>query len=218
MVDDRIDEVLALVGEECRSWPAPSVSVIAGQYRTPFHVLISCIISLRTKDAVTAAASKRLFSRANGPHEIVRLSPDEIASLIYPAGFYRVKAQQIHQLCVRLIDEYNGQVPDSIDALLAFTGVGRKTANLVITMGYGKPGICVDAHVHRIVNRWGYVCSKNPEQTEQVLRAKLPLRYWLKINDLLVCYGQHRCLPVSPRCSTCCLSVYCDRVGVVTSR
>lgn len=146
------------------------------------------------------------------------MSAEEIAGLIYPAGFYHTKAEQIREICVRLVTEYHGEVPDTLEELLNFKGVGRKTANLVLTLGYGKPGICVDIHVHRITNRWGYVVSRTPDQTELMLRQKLPQEYWVPINDLLVCYGQNRCLPVSPVCSCCRLIDWCSRVGVQRSR
>lgn len=218
MKDSQIHQVMAVLEEECRQWPTPSVTVVAEQYRSPFHVLVSCIISLRTKDAVTANASARLFFRASSVQAMAGLSEGEIAELIYPAGFYRNKARQIRTICVRLLAEHAGTVPDTIEELVRLNGVGRKTANLVVTLGYGKPGICVDVHVHRITNRWGYLTTKTPDQTEQKLRKKLPEEYWLKINDLLVCYGQNRCFPVTPACSLCRLTDWCSRVGVAKSR
>ena len=218
MEDSQIHQVMAVLAEECRQWQTPSVTVVAEQYCSPFHVLVSCLISLRTKDAVTASASARLFSRASSVQEMVLLSPEEIAELIYPAGFYRTKARQILAICERLLAEYGGTVPNTVEELVRLNGVGRKTANLVVTLGYGKAGICVDVHVHRITNRWGYLVSRTPEQTEQVLRQKLPTEYWLQINDLLVCYGQNRCFPVTPACSECRLAGWCSRVGVTKSR
>lgn len=218
MIDSTIHKVMANLAKECTQWQTPSVTIIAEQHRSAFHVLVSCIISLRTKDAVTAAASARLFARASTPQEIAELGSDEIATLIYPAGFYRNKSQQIQQICKTLVDKFAGTVPESIEDLLTFKGVGRKTANLVMTLGHSKPGICVDVHVHRITNRWGYVASKTPDQTEQMLREKLPPQYWQSINDLLVCYGQNCCYPVSPACSRCSLKEWCSRIGVLRSR
>jgi endonuclease-3 len=180
--------------------------------------LISCIISLRTKDEVTALASARLFARAGTPSAMTGLSATEIAELIFPTGFYRNKSEQILEISRRLEAEYAGKVPAEIDELLKFKGVGRKTANLVVTLGFGKPGICVDTHVHRICNRWGYVATKSPEDTESVLRKKLPQEYWIEINDLLVAFGQNHCHPVSPRCSSCRLVPFCSRLGVNVSR
>lgn len=213
-----IHEAIIILREEYKKWRTPAVTIVAQCNGSPFKVLVSCIISLRTKDEVTAQASARLFARARTPEEMVGLSADEISHLIYPAGFYRTKAEQIALLSRRLVDEYHGTVPDEIDELLRFKGVGRKTANLVMTLGFGKPGICVDTHVHRICNRWGYVATKNPEETERALRSQLPPEYWIEINDLLVAFGQNHCYPVSPRCSTCRLYDVCGRVGVTVSR
>lgn len=196
----------------------PYVTEMARQLNNPFRVLISTMLSLRTKDAVTAVASKRLFELANSPTAMLTLDAREIEKAIYPVGFYRTKARNILTVCRELIDRYNGHVPDDIDALVALPGVGRKTANLVITLGFGKPGICVDTHVHRITNRWGYVKTKTPDQTEMTLREKLPPEYWIEINDELVSFGQHLCHPTSPRCSICPLTQYCDRIGVKRSR
>jgi endonuclease-3 len=212
--DDDIHKIIAILRNEYLQWRKPAVTVVAEGVASPFKVLVSCIISLRTKDDITAQASARLFKKADHPVAMQQVPVEEIASLIYPAGFYRVKAEQILEISRRLVDEFNGKVPDEIDQLLIFKGVGRKTANLVLTLGFGKQAICVDTHVHRICNRWGYVSTKTPEQTESALRNKLPKEYWIEINDLLVAFGQNQCLPVSPRCSTCKLFSYCQRVGV----
>jgi endonuclease-3 len=187
-------------------------------YQSPFRVLISCILSLRTQDATTAKASHRLFALADSPETMLKLTAKKIEKLIYPVGFYRTKAKDILEICQTLIDRYAGQVPDSIDELLKFRGVGRKTANLVVTLGYRKAGICVDTHVHRISNRWGYVKTKTPEKTEFALRDKLPKKYWIEFNDLLVSFGQHLCRPISPVCSQCPIANYCSRVGVSVKR
>ncbi len=184
----------------------------------PFRILISCLLSLRTKDKTTSEASGRLFALAHTPGSMLSLSLAKIQNAIYPVGFYRTKAKSIRLICRRLIDAYGGAVPDSIEELLTLTGVGRKTANLVVTVGYRKPGICVDIHVHRITNRWGYVKTRTPDETEQALRRKLPKPFWITLNDLLVPYGQNLCQPVSPFCSRCKLVKYCDRTGVTRSR
>ncbi len=218
MNSEQIDQAISILRAESRQWKLPSVSVIADQFHSPFHVLISCIISLRTKDAVTSEASSRLFKHASTPVAIAKLKPEKIAELIYPAGFYRNKSVQICEICQRLHAEFGGIVPADINQLLDFKGVGRKTANLVLTLGHGLPGICVDIHVHRITNRWGYVKSKTPDMTEAALREKLPEQYWLEINDLLVSLGQNICFPISPACSRCPLIELCDRVGVTRSR
>lgn len=218
MQQETIHHVIQVLRAECRQWATPSVTVIAEQFRSPYTVLVSCIISLRTKDAVTADASARLFKRASTPQAMLALSEEEIATLIYPAGFYRTKAQQIWEMTHALVERFGGRVPDQLDQLLSLKGVGRKTANLVVTLGYGKPGICVDIHVHRIMNRWGYVATKTPDQTEVALRSRLPQEYWIEINDLLVCYGQNCCVPVSPFCSRCVVSDWCERIGVGRTR
>jgi endonuclease III len=213
-----IHVAVCILREEYRFWKTPAVTIVAQSDRSPFKVLVSCIISLRTKDEVTAQASLRLFERAATPDALQSLPVDEVAGLIYPAGFYRNKALQIVGISKRLMVEYGGRVPDEIDELLKFKGVGRKTANLVVTLGFGKPGICVDTHVHRICNRWGYVSTKTPDETEAALRKKLPAQYWIEINDLLVAFGQNHCHPVSPRCSVCRLAEMCAKAGVGSSR
>jgi endonuclease-3 len=213
-----IHSVFSMLREEYRSWKTPAVTIVAQCGGSPFKVLISCLISLRTKDEVTALASRRLFERAATPREMSALPVEKIAQLIYPAGFYRNKAAQIVAISQRLEDDYGGKVPDEIDELLKFNGVGRKTANLVRTLGFGKAGICVDTHVHRICNRWGYVATKSPNETEAALRKKLPAEYWIEINDLLVAFGQNHCVPISPHCSNCRLVEMCDRVEVALSR
>jgi endonuclease-3 len=181
-------------------------------------VLIACLLSLRTQDTVTGPAAARLFARARTPRTMLRLPARRIARIIYPVGFYRTKARTIRTVCRLLLERFGGRVPDDLDTLLTLPGVGRKTANLVVTLGYGKPGICVDTHVHRIANRLGWVRTRTPEATELALRARLPRRYWIGLNDLLVSFGQNVCLPVSPRCSRCPVRGFCPRRGVTRSR
>jgi endonuclease-3 len=199
-------------------WNPTALAIVAERTRDPFRVLIACILSLRTQDTTTGPAAERLFARADTPAGMLRLAAPAIARVIYPVGFYRTKARVIRGICRDLLARFNGRVPDDIDALLTFEGVGRKTANLVVTMGYGKPGICVDTHVHRVSNRLGYVRTKTPEQTEMALRATLPRRHWIGYNDLLVAFGQNVCAPISPRCSICPVRARCRRVGVTVSR
>ena len=213
-----INQVIRMLRDEYCHWRTPAVTIVAQCGRSPFRVLVSCLISLRTRDEVTAAASARLFTRAAGPAEMLELTQQEIAELIYPAGFYRNKAAQILAISAALVRDHGGVVPDRLDDLLQFKGVGRKTANLVLTLGFGKPGICVDTHVHRVCNRWGYLATRNPHDTEMALREILPHQYWLEINDLLVAFGQNICQPLSPRCSVCPVAGYCSRVGVAKSR
>lgn len=196
----------------------PIVTEMSRKRRDPYRVLISTLLSLRTKDETTRRAAERLLAKAPGPDELLKLRESRIRALIYPVGFYKTKARVLKEVSRRIVGEYGGKVPDDLDTLLTLKGVGRKTANLVVTLGYGKPGICVDTHVHRIANRLGYVRTKNPEETEFALREKLPPRYWIPINDCLVAYGQNLCRPVSPFCSRCRLAPYCDRVGVSRHR
>jgi endonuclease III len=181
-------------------------------------VLIACLLSLRTKDETTGPAAARLFALADTPEAMLRLTPKRIERAIFPVGFYRTKARVILGVCRDLLARFGGRVPDEIDALLTLKGVGRKTANLVVTQGFNKPGICVDIHVHRISNRLGYVRTRNPEETESALRQSLPKRYWIGYNDLLVSFGQNICQPVSPKCSECPVRAPCARVGVTRSR
>jgi len=210
-----IHEVIRILKEEVAQWRMPAV----GHYtQTPFTVLISCLLSLRTQDKTTHAASKRLFKLARTPKTMARLAAKTIEKAIYPVGFYKSKAINIKKICDRLLSQYRECVPDDIDELLKLPGVGRKTANLVVTLGYNKPGICVDTHVHRIANRWGYVETKTPEQTETALREKLPAEYWIIINDLLVAFGQNLCKPISPLCTQCKIKRCCNRTGVAVSR
>jgi len=213
-----IASVLARVREAVEAVATPSVTGVGEQSRDPFRVLIACVISLRTKDEVTDVAAAHLFARAATPAAVLALPEAEIARLIYPAGFYRVKARQIRAICGRLLDEFGGRVPSDLEALLTLPGVGRKTANLVLAEGFGLPAVCVDVHVHRIVNRWGYVRTRDPEQTEMRLRARLPKPWWIPINPLLVRFGRTVCRPVSPRCSACPVADACRRVGVERSR
>lgn len=186
--------------------------------RSPFRLLVACIISLRTKDEVTAEASRRLFAVAADPAQLAVLEEDRIAKAIYPAGFYRTKARQLRRIGTILRDECNGEVPSNESDLLALPGVGRKTANLVLGLGFGVPAICVDTHVHRISNRLGLVRTRTPEQTERALTKILPRDLWIEINDLLVTFGQNQCHPISPRCTGCALADLCPRVGVTRSR
>lgn len=215
--DKDIHSVVRILKREIKSFAVPVVGIYA-ETRDPFLVLISTILSLRTKDKVTAEASERLFAEARTPSAVLALPLAKLERLIYPVCFYRVKSRSIQETCRKLLDEHGGKVPDTMEGLLALKGVGRKTANLTLTLGHGKPGICVDIHVHRISNRLGYVRTKSPDETETELRKRLPKQYWMIYNDLLVPYGQNLCAPVSPWCSRCRLARYCERRGVARSR
>jgi endonuclease-3 len=211
---DHIHDIVRILRKEVRSMTEPIVTEISKRRRDPFQILISTVLSLRTKDEVTRQASARLLERARTPEDILAIPEDEIARLIFPVGFYKTKARRLKEICRDLLEKHDGRVPDDLDELLKLPGVGRKTANLVITLGYGKPGICVDTHVHRVSNRLGYVEAKTPEQTEMALRKKLPGEYWIEYNDLLVTWGQNICTPVSPFCSKCAIRPYCRQGGV----
>lgn len=203
---------------QVKSLHIPWLDQMSAEDRDPFQILISCILSLRTQDKTTEEASQRLFRLARTPQAMSRLSAEKIQKAIYPVGFYRVKAQRIRELGKRIAEEYGGRVPGTIEELLQLKGVGRKTANLVVTLGFDKPGICVDTHVHRITNRWGLIETKTPAQTEMTLREILPVRYWKKLNGYLVAFGQGICKPISPLCSRCTIRPFCARVGVGRSR
>ncbi len=219
MVTNRtISRVIGILRRESEGWNAPVVTEMAGFSRDPYQVLIACLLSLRTKDETTGPAARRLFSLADTPEKMVTLTPAQVKKAIYPVGFYKTKAQTVLDVSQRILDVYEGRVPDDIDELLTFKGVGRKTANLVVTLGFQKPGICVDTHVHRISNRWGYVETENPEQTEMALRKSLPKRFWIGYNDLLVAFGQTLCHPTSPKCSLCPIERFCEKIGVERSR
>jgi endonuclease-3 len=218
MKDSNIHSIVKILKKELDLGEMPIVSHLAEDQRDPFLILISTLLSLRTKDEVTAEATGRLFALASTPEAMLKVPQAKIAKVIFPVGFYRNKAKTIHHTCRELIDRFGSKVPDNLDDLLSIKGVGRKTANLVVTLAYGKNGICVDTHVHRISNRLGYVATKNPDETEMALRGKLPRKHWIIYNTLLVAFGRKTCKPVSPLCSTCPLSRYCDRVGVTISR
>ena len=212
--DADISKVIAVLRKESAGWNPPVMNLKKTHGGDPFRILISTILSLRTRDATTAGAARRLFAEARTPQSVLSLGAKRIERLIYPVGFYKTKAANIVKLCRRLLRERGGVVPDSIEELLDFNGVGRKTANLVVTLGYGKPGICVDIHVHRISNRLGYVSTKTPEKTELALKGKLPRKHWIEYNGLFVAFGQTVCKPVSPGCDVCPVSRWCMRVGV----
>jgi endonuclease-3 len=214
----KIEVTIRRLRREAPRWRTTALAQVAEQWRDPFRVLVACLLSLRTKDGTTGPAAARLFALADTPARMLRLAPRTIERAIYPVGFYRTKARVLREISRDLLARFGGAVPDDLDALLTLKGVGRKTANLVVTQGFNKPGICVDVHVHRISNRWGFVRTRSPEETEMALRDRLPRRYWIGYNDLLVSFGQNICLPVSPRCSVCPIRRRCPREGVTRSR
>src|SRR5208337_1670730 len=216
MTADEFPEAWPLLKKQVKTLNTPWLENYAGHDRDPFKVLISCLLSLRTQDKTTGEASERLFALASVPEVLAGLPVKTIEKAIYPVGFYRVKAQRVKAISAEIMKRYGGKVPDTIEELLTLKGVGRKTANLVVTLGYDKPGICVDTHVHRIFNRWGILETRTPIQTEFTLRDVLHERYWKEVNGVIVAFGQGICRPISPRCSQCHIRDYCNRVGVVS--
>ncbi len=213
-----IGKVHEILAKESSKWHVPVAELIELQTNDPFKVLVATILSARTKDQTTSAVCERLFAVIKKPEDFEALSIKEIEQLIYPVGFYRNKARFLKQLPGVLKNEFSGKIPETIEELLRIPGVGRKTANLVRGVAFGKPAICVDTHVHRITNRLGYVRTKTPHETEMALRKKLPKKYWISLNTLLVALGQNICTPLSPWCSRCPIGRYCGKVGVTSKR
>lgn len=213
MDDSDISLFIRRVRKAVKPYRTPAVTRIS-RGRDPFRVLVSCILSLRTRDPVTEAASARLFEFADTTEKLLSAAPQKVQEAIYPVAFYRNKTRTLRELCRALVRNFGGKVPDTIEELLTLKGVGRKTANLTVILGHAGMGICVDTHVHRISNRWGYLKTSSPEATEMVLRKKLPRRYWREYNDLLVAFGQNVCKPVSPLCSGCCVAALCKKINV----
>jgi endonuclease-3 len=215
-VNEKI-RVIKKIREQIKRFVVPVVTVFA-RSRDPYLVLISCLLSLRTKDKTTVEASNRLFAITRTPEEMLRIPVRKLEKLIYPVGFYRTKARTITGINKRLLKDFKGKVPSKIGDLLGLKGVGRKTANLVLGLGFGIPAICVDTHVHRIPNRLGWINTKNPAETEIELEKIIPRNYWIELNTVLVTFGQNICLPVSPYCSKCPVRSWCRRIGVKASR
>ena len=215
----RAIKIIETLREATKNMVRPAADLITQEYgQNPYLVLVSCILSLRTKDSVSWPASRRLFSCARTPESMVQLSQEVIAQQIYPCGFYRQKAKTILAISADLLSRFDGAVPQTKEELMSFNGVGPKTANLVLAEGFGIPALCVDVHVHRISNRLGIIKTQTPQETEQALMALLPSEYWREFNGLLVMWGQNICVPQSPKCSQCVVRPLCDRVGVVRSR
>lgn len=212
------DKMMAILESFLNDTGHPAVTEVAERSNDPFKVLIATIISLRTKDEITRKVSTLLFEQAKNAKELAELDVETISEIIKPANFYRTKAKRIKEIARKIVYEYGGVVPSDLDTLLSMKGVGRKTANLVITEGFGLPGICVDTHVHRILNRLGIIRTKNPKDTEFKLREVLPQRYWIRINTFLVLFGQRVCRPISPHCSICPLDHMCEKIGVTKKR
>ncbi len=205
-----IDKIVATL-EEAKQQKSDFVGLM-DSFNDPYLVLIACILSLRTNDRTTYPATLRMLKLAKTPQDMMKVNEEELAKAIYPVGFYKNKAGQIIELSRLLVEKYNGKVPCNIEELCKFRGVGRKTANLVLSRGFNTPAICVDVHVHRIFNRLGYLKTKNPEETEFSLRKNLPVKYWIPINTLLVTHGQNVCKPIKPLCNACPVEKYCKKV------
>jgi len=213
-----IGAVLSIVKKSVEIYKAPVLERFHDKIHDPYWVLIPCILSLRAKDEATAVVSEKLYKIAPTPEKVLKISLKEMEKIVYKTGFYHVKAKNVLNITRIILDKYKGKVPDDLDELLTIPGVGRKTANLVLTVAFNKPGICVDTHVHKICNRWGYVKTKDAGHTELKLREILPGKYWMKINYWLVLFGQNICMSVSPFCSKCPVSKYCPKIGVGSSR
>jgi exodeoxyribonuclease-3 len=213
-----IDHFLTTLAREVRNYQVPVVDLIAVQTKDPFKVLVATILSARTKDEVTSRASAKLFKKAPDLTGLAKLTEEELAKLIYPVVFYKNKAGYLAKLPAALEELFDGKIPDDVESLTRLPGVGRKTANLVVAVAFNKPAICVDTHVHRIMNIWGYVDTKTPLETEMALRNKLPRKYWIEVNSLLVSYGQGTCKPVAPHCDRCVIQDMCPRIGVTPRR
>jgi len=209
-----IDVVLPTLEQEVKSYSVPVVDLIAVQSQDPYKVLVAAILSARTKDETTAKAAARLFNKAPTLSELAKLSKGQIAKLIYPVGFYNNKAAHLAALPQAVDNSFNGHIPDKVESLVKLPGVGRKTANLVVAVAFKKPAICVDTHVHRIFNIWGYVQTNTPFETEMALRKKLPKKYWIRTNKILVAFGQGTCTSVRPFCYRCVIEQYCPQIGV----
>ena len=217
--EKRAIAIISLLQTATQGMVEPAASTVVRLYgRDPFLILASCILSLRTKDSVSLAASQRLFEHAKTPQELLHLSTQSIEKLIYPTGFYRQKTKQLHAICRMLLDKFDGTVPHTREQLLSLPGVGPKTANLVLSVGFDIPAICVDTHVHRISNRLGLINTKTPEETEIALKKLLPEQYWSEYNRLMVMWGQNICVPISPFCSKCVLLPLCEQKGVIKKR
>ena len=214
---NKVLKTIKLIEKQVKSFKIPWVTE-ESKSKDPYRVLISCILSLRTKDKTTAEASKKLFQVADNPRKMLKLSTNRMQKLIYPVGFYRNKAKVILGISKRILNEFKGRVPGNLEDLLKFKGVGRKTANLVLGLGYKIPAICVDTHVHRISNRLGWVKTKDPHATEEALQRIILRNYWIRLNTVMVAFGQNLCVPVSPFCSKCYVNEYCQKTGVIRSR
>jgi len=214
-----IDAALERIEQAVQPWPKAALFQLAEEgYTSVFEQLLACMISIRTYDEVTLPVSRKLFARARTPAEVARLSWEELDALIGPSTFHERKANQILAIAREVEEKFGGALPGDRDLLLSFAGVGPKCANLVLGVACGTPVISVDIHVHRVTGRWGYITASTPEKTLAALEARLPERYWIAINRLLVPFGKHICTGTRPKCSTCPVLEMCQQVGVTEHR
>jgi endonuclease III len=211
-----INKIYKILEKQFNSYPTPVVDLIEAQTKDPFKILVTTMLSARTKDQTTSEVAHRLFKIVDKPEDLNNYTVEELEKMVYPVGFFRNKARYLKEFPKVLKEEFNNDVPEEIDDLIKLPGVGRKTANLVRAIAFKKPAICVDVHVHRISNRFGYIKTKTPFETEMILREILPKEYWININSYLVAFGQNHCTPLNPKCSTCTIYNECERVGVKT--
>ncbi len=218
ITNKNIDEAIGKIKKSIKNFEKPVLEKFNKKINDPYWTLISCLLSLRTKDAITEEVTEKLYKIARTQQQILKLPLKKLKKIIYKTGFYNNKARVIKKVTEKILYDFKGKVPDTLEKLLLLPGVGRKTANLVLTEGFNKMGICVDTHVHKIFNRLGYVKTKTPDETEIILRQKLPKKYWKKINNYLVIFGQNICLSVSPFCSKCPINNECPKIGVKKNR
>ncbi|MBN2188471.1 MAG: endonuclease III [Chitinispirillaceae bacterium] len=211
-----INKVYLQLKKEFAKNRMPVVDLIEDQTKDPFKILVTTMLSARTKDRTTSAAAQRLFAIVETPDDLEKIDITQLEKLIFPVGFYHEKAKNLKQWPRIIMEKFSGKIPDTVEELTELPGVGRKTANLVVAVGFNKPAVCVDVHVHRIFNRLGYISSKTPYETEMLLRRRLPVKYWTTFNSYFVSFGQHTCFPINPRCGRCPVYGSCGRVNVIT--
>ena len=215
----RVQKILAILRKQTKNFVPPAIDRIVSEFgHDPFLILISCLLSLRTRDATSVEISRVLFSRARTSEEILAIPVQELEKMLHSIGFFRAKARTLHSVSKEIIERFSGHVPQTEQELLSIKGIGQKTANAVLGYAFNIPALCVDTHVHQLANRLGWVKTKTPEQTEQALKKIVPRHYWIELNYLLVTWGQNICTPVSPFCSRCAISHLCPKIGVFKSR
>ncbi len=213
-----VQKTLDILDDAVQSYEVPVVDLIKVQTDDPFRILVATILSARTKDSTTAKVSENLFQKIRNLEDIENIEEEDLALLLKPVGFYREKARSIKRLPGVIRNDFGGKIPEEVEDLIRLPGVGRKTANLVSAVAFNRDAICVDTHVHRIMNRFGYISTETPLESEMALRETLPVDYWKKVNRILVAFGQNKCTPISPHCSSCPVNSLCEQKGVRSSR